>query len=252
MALLLGEIWPVFPDPIGFILRANGSFKRPLETIREFKAAAGKDWVLPVVGAPTGRLPAKTVQAACWEPDARAVFKRAQHADGASRSLSRSRSSRPLVSHGENFSHVTAETLAYGVRCFLSRGVDLRRDLAHIDCCFVMEGGLDDEISPRTAWTRVLGMDRGELAAAGQRGRDWIRKELSQHRFVERVKDLCAGMVNPSPVNNRYTTASGAVSLAQPEPFNVPKLLAPGQACSTHSNWRMNVVICVSCVFSTS
>ena len=169
-------------------------FKRPLETIREFKAAAQRDWVLLVVGPPTDRLPTDIVEAACREPGARVIYAGATYGQSLGDHF-RAADLLVLLSHRENFSHVTAEALASGVPVFLSQGVDLWRDLAPVDCSFVPG---DQERSRREAWARVLSMDPGGLAAAGQRGRDWVRKELSQHRFVERVKDLCESVVNNS------------------------------------------------------
>jgi glycosyltransferase involved in cell wall biosynthesis len=165
-------------------------FKRPLETIREFKAAGEKDWVLLVVGPPTERLPAHAVEAACAEPGARAIYAGAAYGPSLG-NYYRAADLLMLLSHRENFSHVVAEALAYGVPVFLSRGVDLWRDLEPAGCSFVAP---DDEVDAKStgqALARVLRTDSEELAAAGQRGRDWVRTELSHERFVERVRTLC-------------------------------------------------------------
>lgn len=171
--------------------------KRPLETIRAFKATAEEDWLLLVVGPPTDRLPAHIVEAVCREPGARATYVGATYG----RSLVdhfQAADLLILLSQKENFSHVAVEALASGVPVFLSRGVDIWRDLAAVDCSFVPADGRDQEASTRAALARVLGMERDEHAAAGRRGRDWVRTELSPQRFAERVKGLCESVVKNS------------------------------------------------------
>jgi glycosyltransferase involved in cell wall biosynthesis len=164
--------------------------KRPLEMIREFKATASMDWVLLLVGPRSDRLPIQAVEAACRQPGPRCIYVGPAYGESL-RDHFRAADLFILMSHKENFSHVTAEALASGVPVFLSRGVDLWRDLEHVGCSFVTPVGQDHDSGTAVAWARVLGMGTEELAAAGRKGRDWARKELSVERFAERVKALC-------------------------------------------------------------
>ncbi len=96
-----------------------------------------------------------------------------------------------LWSHKENFSHVTAEALACGVPVFLSKGVDLWRDLAPVGCAFLAPDDGCEEAAMHNALGSVLTMSQEDMAAAGQRGRDWVRKELSEETFAQRIARLC-------------------------------------------------------------
>jgi glycosyltransferase involved in cell wall biosynthesis len=167
--------------------------KRPLETIRHFKATAGSDWALLLVGPPTDRLPVAAVEAACREPGPRSIWVGPAYGQNLIDHF-RAAELFILLSAKENFSHATAEALALGVPVFLSRGVDLWRDLAPADCSFVAP---DDQSGPlRAALARVLSSDPDELGAAGKRGRDWVRKELSAERFAQRLGELCEAVAS--------------------------------------------------------
>jgi glycosyltransferase involved in cell wall biosynthesis len=167
--------------------------KRPLETIREFKATAGKGWVLLLIGPPSDRLPVAVVEAACRESGPQCICVGPTYGQSLVDHF-RAADLFILLSAKENFSHVTAEALALGVPVFLSRGVDLWRDLAPVDCSFKAP---DDQGRPlRTALARVLSMEADELSAAGNRGRAWVRRELSLERFTQRLGELCESVVS--------------------------------------------------------
>ncbi len=164
--------------------------KRPLEAIRAFKAVAEKDWVLLIVGPATEALPERAVEAACGEPGPRCIWAGPAYGQQLNEHF---RAADLLIvwSHKENFSHVTAEALACGVPAFLSRGVNLWRELAPVGCAFQPSRDGPEEGALRSALSEVLRMNREELAEAGQRGRDWAREELSEERFAQRVSRLC-------------------------------------------------------------
>jgi glycosyltransferase involved in cell wall biosynthesis len=165
--------------------------KRPLETIRHFKATAGRGWVLLLVGPPTGGLSVEAVEAACRESGPPCIWVGPAYGQNLMDHF-RAAELLILLSAKENFSHATAEALALGVPPFLSRGVDLWRELAPVDCSFVAP---DDQGAPlQAALARVLSMDRDQLGAAGNRGREWVRKELSAERFAQRLEKLCEAL----------------------------------------------------------
>jgi glycosyltransferase involved in cell wall biosynthesis len=168
--------------------------KRPLETIREFKATKNEEWVLLLVGAQTDRLPLGDVEAACREGGPRCIYAGPSYGEEL-RDYFRAADLFILWSHKENFSHVTVEALACGVPVFLSRNVDIWRDIEPARCSFLAPDGQDREISIKTALSGVLSLDRDELAAAGLRGRDWVRRELSNERFTQRLADFCKAVI---------------------------------------------------------
>ena len=162
--------------------------KRPIETIREFKAAAGKEWALLLVGPLSHGLSRETVDSACREPGAKCIWVGPAYGEDLGDHF-RAADLFILWSHRENFSHVVAEALACAVPVFISRGVDLWRDLAPVGCSFLAPEGAEGSVSG--ALSRVLCMSEEDLGAAGRRGRVWARDELSVERFGRRVERIC-------------------------------------------------------------
>ena len=168
--------------------------KRPLETIRKFKAIRTEEWVLLLVGTPTDRLPLRDVEQACREGGSRCIYAGPAYGEEL-RDYFRAADLFILWSHKENFSHVTVEALACGVPVFLSRSVDIWREIEPARCSFLAPDDDDREGSVHEALSRILRMDRNELAEAGLRGRDWVRRELSHERFAQRLCDFCRAVV---------------------------------------------------------
>lgn len=174
IALFCGRIHPI---------------KCPLETIRAFQAAAPQDWVLLVVGPPTPEIPTASIEKACGATNGRCryagpLFGEALH------DYYRAAELFVLFSHKENFSHVTAEALAFGVPVVLSTGVDLSHELAEagVDCSLTV-GEMSVEAFAR-ALANILSRPPAELAAMGERGRRWARETLSFGGFREKLWQL--------------------------------------------------------------
>jgi glycosyltransferase involved in cell wall biosynthesis len=162
--------------------------KRPIETVREFKATAAQDWTLLLVGPLSDRLPREAVDAACREPGPRCIWIGPAYGEDLANHF---RAADLFISwsHRENFSHVVAEALACGVPVFISRGVDLWHDLAPAGCAFIAPEEGEDPV--HEALSQVLSMNDADLTAAGHRGRAWARSELSPEQFGRRLKAIC-------------------------------------------------------------
>lgn len=174
--------------------------KLPIETVETFYAAAPENWFLFVIGPPTPEIPRRVIENVCWATNGRCryvgpAFGEALH------DYFRAAELFVLFSKKENFSHVTAEALAFGVPVLVSSGIDLSHDLAgaRADCAVI--AGRTEREALKEIFRTTLARTPGELAAMGARGRIWAREHLSFARFRSTLTQLCTACYNGSADN---------------------------------------------------
>lgn len=92
------------------------------------------------------------------------------------------------LSFRENFNHTAAESLSAGLPLILSPGNDLQGDIASEHCSW----GLSDNES-KTASDAIEAFNSlsfEELAEMGNRGRDWVGRNLQFSTFAERIQSV--------------------------------------------------------------
>jgi glycosyltransferase involved in cell wall biosynthesis len=92
------------------------------------------------------------------------------------------------LSFRENFNHTAAESLSAGLPLILSPGNDLQGDIASEHCSW----GLSDN-EPKTASDAIEAFNSlsfEELAEMGNRGRDWVGRNLEFSKFAERIQSV--------------------------------------------------------------
>ena len=92
------------------------------------------------------------------------------------------------LSFRENFNHTAAESLSAGLPLILSPGNDLQGDIASEHCSW----GLSDN-EPKTASDAIEAFNSlsfEELAQMGNRGRDWVGRNLQFSTFAERIQGV--------------------------------------------------------------
>jgi glycosyltransferase involved in cell wall biosynthesis len=92
------------------------------------------------------------------------------------------------LSFRENFNHTAAESLSAGLPLILSPGNDLQGDIASEHCSW----GLSDN-EPKTASDAIEAfncLSFEELAEMGNRGRDWVGRNLEFSKFAERIQSV--------------------------------------------------------------
>ena len=92
------------------------------------------------------------------------------------------------LSHRENFNHTAAEALSAGLPLILSPGNDLQGDIASEHCSW----GLSDN-EPKTASDAIEAFNSlsfEELAEMGNRGRNWVGRNLQFSTFAERIQSV--------------------------------------------------------------
>jgi glycosyltransferase involved in cell wall biosynthesis len=163
--------------------------KMPLETIQAFHRAAPSDWVLLLIGPATAEIPQEVVESACRATNGRCRYIGPAYGESLV-NYYQAAELLVLFSHRENFSHVTAEALAFGVPPLVSTTVDLVHDLdgSGTGCCVVA-----DDVSPKgltEALQTALSKSSEQLAEMGQRGRAWARERLSPETFKANVAKI--------------------------------------------------------------
>ncbi len=176
--------------------------KRPLETIAAFGAAAPPDWVLLVVGPATPEIPRAAIEDACRAAGGRCLYAGAAFGEALA-DYYRAAELFVLFSKKENFSHVTAEALAFGVPVLVSSGVDLAEDLAGSGarCAFIAEDSGPEALAASLA--AALACPAEELRRMGGRGREWVRENLSLARFRSRLSELYSGCLREAEGRRR-------------------------------------------------
>jgi glycosyltransferase involved in cell wall biosynthesis len=92
------------------------------------------------------------------------------------------------LSHRENFNHTAAESLSAGLPLILSPGNDLQGDIESERCSW---GLCDNE--PKAASEAIEAFNSvsfEELAEMGNRGRDWVGRNLQFSTFAERIQSV--------------------------------------------------------------
>jgi glycosyltransferase involved in cell wall biosynthesis len=92
------------------------------------------------------------------------------------------------LSAKENFGYSVGEALVSGKPVILSPGVDLAPDLEALHCGWLLKS--DDSEAAAAAIGEFARMGAEELAAAGNRGREWARGALGTETFRRRIQSL--------------------------------------------------------------
>jgi glycosyltransferase involved in cell wall biosynthesis len=181
--------------------------KRPIETMELFLRVAPQDWVLLLAGPASAEIPETKVAKVCRESGGRCRYLGPVFGDRLS-DLYRAADLLVLISHRENFSYTVTEALASGVPVLVSKGLDLSPEIARESCGFVVDCSVDQR-SLESRLYSCFRCDSACLASMGARGRNWVRRDLSEERFRRRLAALCESLVGPTGTASALRTRPG-------------------------------------------
>lgn len=172
--------------------------KRPVETIETFLRTAPPDWVLLLVGPHSPEVPEAMITKLCADSAGRCRYMGAVCGERLA-DFYRAADLLVLMSHRENFSYAVTEALASGVPVVISDGVDLSSDIARESCGFVIDSSADRQ-TVECELRKCFACEPALLHSMGARGQDWVRRELSEERFRERIGTLCRSITAPPKI----------------------------------------------------
>lgn len=168
-----------------------------LETVRAFRRANVAGWQLDVIGAETGDISVDAVRTAAGEDWGRSVVYRGV-LDRRSLYTEYSKASALiLASHRENFGHVVAEAMRFGLPVLISEDVDLhtvvRRSGAGVVIPIGSENGIFD------ALCTFLRMPAAQLQTLGDAARRAAQEHFDFQNFASKYCGILEGLTRPVP-----------------------------------------------------
>jgi len=168
--------------------------KRVLETIRAFRRACVPGWQLVVIGAETGEIPVKALQMAAGNDWNRYVVYRGA-LDRHSLYLEYTMASALiLASHKENFGHVVAEAMRFGLPVMISEDVDLSTMVKQHGAGLVIPVHSEDDIF--NGLSSFLRSTPDELGKMGQSGRRAAQEHFDFRTFANSYNSILETLMN--------------------------------------------------------
>lgn len=168
--------------------------KRVLETVRAFCRASVPGWQLVVIGAETGEISLQTLQTAAGAEWNRSVVYRGV-LDRQSLYLEYTRASAMiLASHRENFGHVVAEAMRFGLPVIISEDVDLCTVVRQAGAGLVVPVSSENDILDCLA--SFLRSTPDELEELGQSARRAARENFDFLTFANSYNTILETLVS--------------------------------------------------------
>lgn len=157
--------------------------KRVLETVRAFRRANAPGWQLVLIGAETREIHAADLEAAAGSEWGRSIVYRGLLGRQSLYSEYTKASALILASHKENFGHVVAEAMLFGLPVIISEDVDLCTVVRQAGAGTVVPVARESDIFE--CLTKFLHLTQDELEKMGQAARIAARKHFAFRTFAD-------------------------------------------------------------------
>jgi glycosyltransferase involved in cell wall biosynthesis len=178
---------PVTPRRLLYVGRLH-PMKRVLETVRSFCRLRPPGWHLVIIGPVTAEIPLQTLRASAGAEWNRSIVYRGALDRQSLYAEYRAASALVLASHRENFGHVVAEAMSFGLPVLISEDVDL--------CTLVKNTGsglvvpIHSENDVLECLSLFLSLTRDELESRGQSARTAAAQHFDFRTFANSFNTL--------------------------------------------------------------